>query len=91
MGRAGLRYNPGGWNMRSLISGLPRPNTKSSDLYQRDGYSWALQQAEALRRRDLEQIDWENVIEEIEGLARAERKAWVSHCGHAIGDSDATV
>ena len=70
--------------MSSLISELPRPDTKSSDLYQRDGYSWALQQAEALRRRDLEQIDWDNVIEEIEGLARAERNAWVSHCASAI-------
>ena len=83
-GAVGLRYNPGGRNMSSLISELPRPNTKSSNLYQRDGYSWALQQAEALRRRDLEQIDWDNVIEEIEGSARAERKAWVSHCARAI-------
>ena len=37
-----------------------------------DGYAWAKQQAEALRRRNMEAIDWENVIEEIEAGGRAE-------------------
>ena len=44
-------------------------------LYSRDPYSWARAQAEALRRRDAETIDWEHVTEEIEDLAReAERR-----------------
>ena len=44
-------------------------------LYRRDPYSWARTQAEALRRRDVEAIDWDNVTEEIEDLAReAERR-----------------
>ena len=70
--------------MSSLISELPGPDTKSSSLYESDGCAWALQQAEALRRRDLEQIDWDNLIEEVEGLARAERRVWVSNCAKAI-------
>ena len=44
-------------------------------LYRQDPYSWAKAQAEALRRRDAEAIDWDNVTEEIEDLAReAERR-----------------
>ena len=44
-------------------------------LYRRDPYSWARAQAEALRRRAAEAIDWKNVTDEIEYLAReAERR-----------------
>ena len=39
-------------------------------LYRQDPYSWARAQAEALRRRDPEAIDWEHVTDEIEDLAR---------------------
>ena len=38
------------------------------DLYWRDPYSWAMQQAEALRGRDFAAVDWKNVIEEIEDV-----------------------
>ena len=79
-----MGYNAGGWNMSSPISAPPKPSAAPDDLYRRDGYSWSLQQAEALRRRDLAAIDWENVIEEIESVGRAERGRWVSHCARAI-------
>ena len=39
-------------------------------LYRQDPYSGARAQAEALRRRDTEAIDWERVTDEIEDLAR---------------------
>ena len=51
-----------------------------AELYTRDFYSWALQQADALRRRDYAAADWENVIEEIEDVGRSERRTWTSHC-----------
>ncbi len=70
--------------MASLTSELPRPDAVPSDLYRRDGYAWAKQQAEALRRQDLQAIDWDNVIEEIEAVGRAERKPWVSNCAQAL-------
>ena len=38
------------------------------DLYYRDYYTWTRQQADALRRRDFEAVDWENITEEIEAL-----------------------
>ena len=70
--------------MPSPSSEPPAPRPPSGSLYRRDGYAWAKQQAEALRRRDLEAIDWDNVIEEIEAVGRAERKPWVSNCAQAL-------
>ena len=70
--------------MATLTSELSGQGAAASDLYRRDGYAWAKQQAEALRRRDLRAIDWDNVIEEIEAVGRAERKPWVSNCAEAL-------
>ena len=45
------------------------------DLWRTDTYTWSLQQAERLRRlRDGERVndlDWDNVIEEIESAGRS--------------------
>ena len=68
----------------SLIAAAARQVDASTSLYDRDGFAWAKQQAAALRRRDLEAIDWENVIEEIEGVGRAEQDPWVKHCEKAL-------
>ena len=43
-----------------------------SDLYDRDAYSWAMQQADALRRRSANEIDWDNVAEEIESVGKSQ-------------------
>ena len=68
----------------SLIAEPPERAAASTSLYDRDGFAWAKQQAAALRRRDMEAIDWENVIEEIEGVGRAEQAPWVTHCEKAL-------
>jgi hypothetical protein len=44
-------------------------------LYETDFAAWAEETAAALRAGRVEELDLENVAEEIEGLARAERKA----------------
>jgi hypothetical protein len=44
------------------------------DLYQRDFYTWALEQGRALRAHHTEAIDWENLAEEVEGLGRSEAR-----------------
>ena len=41
--------------------------------YDRDFHDWAMGQAELIRRRSANEIDWENVAEEIEGLGRQQR------------------
>ena len=53
-------------------------------LYDGDGFTWGLQQAAAIRRRDFEAIDWENVAKEIESYSRQLRDRWESHCVWAI-------
>jgi uncharacterized protein DUF29 len=44
------------------------------EVYEHDYYSWALEQARALKARRLERLDWENLAEEVEDLARSERR-----------------
>lgn len=41
-------------------------------LYDEDTYTWAMQQADALRRRSANEIDWDNVAEEIESVGKTE-------------------
>jgi hypothetical protein len=55
-----------------------------SDLYDDDILLWAEQQAEALRRRALNEIDWENVAEEIVDVGRSELRAVASHLVQAL-------
>jgi hypothetical protein len=47
-------------------------------LYTKDLYSWAYQQAQLLRDKRFDQVDWTNIIEEIEDLGRSEYRALVS-------------
>ena len=58
--------------------------TEASELYRRDPFTWAQRQAAAMRRRNYDAIDWENVIEEIEDVARAEERQWTRNCARAI-------
>lgn len=44
----------------------------SSELHERDYYSWAQEQARALREHRIEGIDWDNLAEEVEDLGRSE-------------------
>jgi hypothetical protein len=46
----------------------------SAKLYDTDFYSWALSEAEKLRRRSHNELDWDNLAEEIEALSRTEAR-----------------
>lgn len=48
-------------------------------LYDRDYYGWLCQQADALSRRTLDAVDWDNVTAEIEALVRQEQSALGNH------------
>ena len=43
-------------------------------LYRRDYYAWALEQARALQERRFEALDFEHLAEEVEDLAKSERR-----------------
>ena len=53
-------------------------------LYERDYYAWILDQVRALRERRTGEIDWENVAEEIEDLAKSERRALQSQLARLL-------
>lgn len=55
--------------MAKTLDAPPRP-----DLYERDYYSWALEQAALLRARCFAELDLENLAEEVEDLGKREAK-----------------
>jgi hypothetical protein len=56
----------------NLVSTEPTEDKQS--LYERDYYTWALRQTCALKEHRLEELDWENLADEVEGLAKTERR-----------------
>ncbi len=46
-----------------------------TDTYETDYYQWIIEQTQALQERNLEAIDWNNIIEEIESLGRSDYSA----------------
>jgi len=53
-------------------------------LYERDYYSWALEQQRALLDHRTEELDWENLADEVGDLARSERRALRSQAARLI-------
>ena len=70
--------------MPPLAAPTLQQEPRTDGLYDRDFHSWALGQAEALQRRDLSAIDWDNLIEEIEGLALSQRNEWITFGARTI-------
>ncbi len=50
-------------------------NLPDRDLYDRDYALWLEITVEKLKQGHFDDVDWENVIEEIEGMGRSERQA----------------
>jgi hypothetical protein len=50
-------------------------NAKMNSLYEQDFYAWCHHEAEILRELQPEGIDWVNVAEELEGMARSDKRA----------------
>lgn len=48
-------------------------------LYEWDFFAWTKDQADALRRRSVNELDWENLLEEVESMGRQERGELRSH------------
>ncbi len=51
---------------------IQRANTNT---YENDYYQWTIEQVQALRERNLNHLDWNNIIEEIESLGRSDYSA----------------
>ncbi len=48
-------------------------------LYEEDFFAWTQTQADVLRRRSANEIDWDNLQEEVESLGRQQRSELTSH------------
>lgn len=55
------------------------------DLYETDFYAWTQRQVELLRKRDLNNLDIENLIEEIDSLGKQEKRELVNRLGVLLG------
>ena len=47
---------------------------RQKQLYESDYYLWVVETVKQLQNRDLEAIDWENLIEEVSDLSRREKR-----------------
>lgn len=85
-GTGWIAYNAGMPGATSLgeLAAEAAGETRNRGLYDRDFLAWTQEQAEALRRRDVDGIDWDNVIEEVETLGRSEKHAWTSYCRNVV-------
>jgi hypothetical protein len=61
------------------LFGNERVSINVAEQHADDWSAWLLKQAEHLRRRDLESIDFDNLAEELEGLGRSDQRALRSH------------
>ena len=57
---------------------------QARELHDEDPWSWSHEQVAAMKRRDFDAVDWENVIEEIGDVAGRDESAWVSYCRNVI-------
>jgi hypothetical protein len=59
------------------------PNRRDS-LYERDYYSWALDQARVLQEKRVEELDWENLAEEVGDWGRSEARGLTSQLARLL-------
>jgi hypothetical protein len=60
------------------------PEGRMNDLYDEDILTWSEQQAELLRRRSANALDWDHLAEEIEDVGRSQFRAVESHLIQAL-------
>ena len=65
---------------------VPQDSTMSNSLYEQDFFAWANEQAALLRAGRLHDIDIENVVEEIEGLGRRQKRELVDRLAELLAD-----
>jgi len=49
------------------------------ELYEKDFYLWVMENLRLLKERRYEEVDWENLLEEIEDMGRSELRSVISY------------
>ncbi len=58
---------------------MEKITTITSNLYETDYLRWIESNLEKLRQKNYQQVDWENLLEEIEDMGRSERRSLESN------------
>ena len=58
---------------------MPSLKTDNQTLYETDYLQWIEKTVEKLQSQDYGNVDWENLIEEIEDMGRSERRSLKSN------------
>lgn len=68
------------------VAGIAQPVQPSDQKnhYDRDRYAWARRQVDALKHRDFEAVDWDNVTGEIKALVTGEESSLKSRYARII-------
>jgi hypothetical protein len=66
------------------IAMATRVKSKPKDLYEEDFFAWTEVQAELLRQRQFDSLDLDNLIDEVDGLGRAEKKDVLSNAAVVV-------
>ena len=53
---------------------IPLPETRLTDIYEKDYYLWLVKTIELVKNRNVNQLDWEHLTEEIEALGNEQRR-----------------
>ncbi|MGB5770330.1 MAG: DUF29 domain-containing protein [Crocosphaera sp.] len=53
---------------------IPLSEIKLTQIYEKDYYLWLLQTLELVKNRDVNELDWEHLTEEIEALGNEQRR-----------------
>jgi hypothetical protein len=48
------------------------------ELYEKDFYLWVMENLKLLKNKEYDLVDWENLLEEIEDMARRELRSLIS-------------
>lgn len=64
---------------KQLQISVPKKRSIVSSVYEKDFYKWVFDQSQFLKLREYEKLDIDHLIEEIESLGNAERRALESY------------
>ena len=62
-----------------METAMPSLKTDNQTLYETDYLQWIEKTVEKLQSQDYGNVDWENLIEEIEDMGRSERRSLKSN------------
>lgn len=63
---------------------IPLPETRLTDIYEKDYYLWLVKTIELVKNRNVNQLDWEHLTEEIEALGNEQRRKVKSYLGQLL-------